>query len=399
VQLKTLVEKYGIVCIILIILFLHFVVISFPRNATVFDEVYYVQSAKDSLTLNATNLEHTPLSKLMYGISILTLGDNSYGWRAVPVLCSVLSLYVVFLLARRYTSTSKALLASTLLGFETLFFVNTSIAILEAPAILFSLLGLLLFLSKSYKSSALIFGLAFLCKETTLLIPIAILIYKLVSQFKFKTSYIKPVVLFVSIFLITSLGGLALYDVTYHPTLPSGRVLSNPVDNIFYITSYFGSTTERTWNEAVNHRPAWTWILPFPETFNPPIYRYDTVYTSSHQVLFNVTWTSMQSLPIAFMFLPLIGVCLFNIKKGVKTYYSILSISLLLTTYVPWLFFGTKLLFNYYFLLTIPFICLSMPLLWDAIPNRKMRIAFIAIQLILTLVLFIYYFPINLVGR
>jgi hypothetical protein len=409
---KNLVKTYGIFFLLFIILFLHIAVISFPSHDTVFDEVYYLQSARDSNNLNATNLEHTPLSKILYGVSILTIGENALGWRIVPVICSVLSILFIYLISKNFMSPRKALFVSSLLAFETLFFVNTSIAILESPAIMFSLLGFYMFLTKYNKLSAVVFGLAFLCKETTILIPIALMIYTTTSSLTFK-KYLKPLlgytlIIFSLLFITTSVVGLAIYDQVYHPTLPSGHVLSNGVDNILYITSYFGQTTQRDWSEVAIHRPAWTWTLPFPETFHPPMYRDVTVYhrvqvggepgitVTSEVVFFKVEWFSMQSLPIALMFFPIIIICLWNIKRKVKVSYSLLSLSLLLTTWTPWLLLGTKALFNYYFVLTIPFICFSMPLLWDTVKNDKVRHSLMAIQFILVLVFFIYYFPINL---
>jgi 4-amino-4-deoxy-L-arabinose transferase-like glycosyltransferase len=403
-MLKSL-DKYGIILLLFTILFLHVVVISFPSHDTVFDEVYYLQSARDSNQLNATNLEHMPLSKIMYGISILAFGDSAIGWRIIPVFCSVLSVLFIYLIAKKFVSVKKALLVSFLLSFETLFFVNTSIAILEAPMILFSLIGLYFFFNKNYKLSSLQFGIAFLCKETAILLPIAILIFKFIH---FEKSYLKKFAVVAIIFTVTVVGSLAVYDVVYHPILPSGRVLTNPAENFMYMLSYFDSKTQRDWSEVAVHRPAWTWTLPFPETFKPPMYRDVTIYhlvsagndgaviISREEIFFKVQWYSMQSLPIAFMYLPLIAVCLWNIKRKVKESYSLFSLTWLLSSYVPWLFLGNHLLFNYYFVLTVPAICFSMPLLWDSIPNRKLKLAFVAVQCILVLISFVYYFPINL---
>src|SRR4029077_6098975 len=77
----------------------------------------------------------------------------------------VAAVWAMYELALVFFSKEKALLAASLLGFETLFFIHTSLLLLEGPPILFALLGFLAYFKKHYYISAICFGLSVLSKE------------------------------------------------------------------------------------------------------------------------------------------------------------------------------------------------------------------------------------------
>ena len=125
---------------------------SFPSESGdyVFDEAYHVPAAKDLLNLVPSNLEHPFLGKLWGSIGIYLFGNDFFGWRIFYVVIGVLTVWAFYELALNFFSKEKALFAASMLGFETLFFIHTSLDLLEGPPIFFALLGFLAYFKKRY---------------------------------------------------------------------------------------------------------------------------------------------------------------------------------------------------------------------------------------------------------
>src|SRR5579883_2880617 len=153
--------------LLLLLLGLHLFAMSFPNGSDqyVFDEAYYTTSAKDLLGLIPNNLEHPFFGKIWGAIGIYLFGNDFFGWRIFYVIIGTLAVWVFYEVARVFFSKEKALFAAAFLGFETLFFIHTSLLLLEGPPILFGLLGFLCYFKKRYYLSAFSFGLSIISKE------------------------------------------------------------------------------------------------------------------------------------------------------------------------------------------------------------------------------------------
>ncbi len=160
-------SSFNIGHLLLILLGLHLFAMSFPSGSGdyVFDEAYYVPAAKDLLNLVPSNLEHPFFGKLWGAIGIYLFGNDFFGWRIFYVVIGVLTVWAFYELALNFFSKEKALFAASMLGFETLFFIHTSLDLLEGPPIFFALLGFLAYFKKRYYWSAAAFGLSILSKE------------------------------------------------------------------------------------------------------------------------------------------------------------------------------------------------------------------------------------------
>lgn len=124
-----------------------FIGLGFPRRRY-FDEsfysvdaCYYVLSPRRCGTGSAfadTSPVHPPLGKYLIGAGIEVFGNDAIGWRAVPALAGVLTVGVLFVLARRLTgSTATATFASGLLAIDLLHIVHSRIAMLDVFLTLF----------------------------------------------------------------------------------------------------------------------------------------------------------------------------------------------------------------------------------------------------------------------
>jgi predicted membrane-bound dolichyl-phosphate-mannose-protein mannosyltransferase len=175
------VKKVNVVHILLFVLACHLFIMSTP-DTFAFDESHYVPAAKNTVNFIAANAEHTPLSKVVIGWSIQMFGDWWFGWRITPVLFSTLTLLFVYLISKEFMNRKYSLFAAAFIGFDMLFFINGSIAILDAQAVFFAVAGVWLLLKKRYAYSAVFFGVGILSKETSVLITL-LKIHRLVQSF------------------------------------------------------------------------------------------------------------------------------------------------------------------------------------------------------------------------
>ena len=120
------------------------------------DEIYYVPAAQALLAgekcgpyLDNCNLEHPFLSKAIIAAGIAIFGNNDFGWRFFEVLLGTVSVPVLFAICWSLTRDSTlSLFAAFLLAFETLFFVQSSIAVIDIQMIFFALLAFIVYLAK-----------------------------------------------------------------------------------------------------------------------------------------------------------------------------------------------------------------------------------------------------------
>jgi dolichyl-phosphate-mannose--protein O-mannosyl transferase len=130
---------------------LRFVRLSVPDHI-VFDETYYAKDAcwfvNTSEQLCEISAEqsnvHPPLGKWLIAIGIRIFGYDSFGWRVAAAVAGTLTIVVLYLLARKLLrSTLAATLASGLLAFDLLHFVQSRISMLDIFVPLFGIAAIL----------------------------------------------------------------------------------------------------------------------------------------------------------------------------------------------------------------------------------------------------------------
>lgn len=118
----------------------------------IFDEVYYARSGEEYLKhIGQFEYTHPPLTKLIITLSMILFGglqhgDNAYGWRFLNVVVGALTVGLIYLFAKRLTSsTFFACVAAGLLLFDGFHFVQSRIATPEITVAFFSLCTLYAF--------------------------------------------------------------------------------------------------------------------------------------------------------------------------------------------------------------------------------------------------------------
>lgn len=455
IKAKHILSKFNIGHLLLISLVLHMFVISFPSdNGMIFDEAHYVPSARATLNLQAANAEHMPLAKIVIAISIGIFGDYWFAWRFPIVLMCIASLYVFYLIAKRFMSKKYALIATAFLSFDVMFFVHGSIFILDMPAILFGLLGMERYFAKSYKWSAVAFAVSFLMKELGLFFLFATILYHVFTnihlhrQHKIKTPEgfkspngfkevskvskylnLKKLGVFFFILILVAGGGLWVYDIVYKPAtgttvwqsvsntvvvnetgipvttlttinnVTSQSLITNPIAHIQFALNYFTGLVPAIETAEKDLRQPWTWILPIGNIFNSPVY-FGVVTTTGTVSKSIIAWTSQISPFVEYMLVPLFIFSLYMIiRKKDALKQGILSIAWILSSYMPWLILGLfiqRMTFNYYFIYTIPSLALGIPYMWSVVKSTKVRDTCMILHLILTIVFFFVFFPITI---
>jgi len=242
-------SNFAILVLILFSLSLRLLIVNFPspepgeryyETGFVFDEVYYVKAARLLFKGESTNHEHPPLVKMLILIGILIFGDNPLGWRFFSILSSSISIGLLYLLmlnimGNRFKSFSAALL----FAFDIMAFNIGQIGMLDAVTLMFILAASIMLVKERYDSSGLLFGLALLCKLSSIF-SLGILFFPLAKRI-FKNGKIRVKTIFewlimaVRIVLMASvvfLVGLWIYDVAY------GVFSGSPLNHLNYMFNY-----------------------------------------------------------------------------------------------------------------------------------------------------------------
>ncbi|WP_338864997.1 glycosyltransferase family 39 protein [Myxococcus stipitatus] len=257
-------HDWALVGLVAAVFLLHLIIIDQPPTSYVFDEAHYVPAAKCLFDGTVCNEEHPPLAKVFIALSIQMFGDCGFGWRLPSVFAGSFTLVLVYLLTRRFTDSRVALLAAFLLGFENLWFVHSSIAMLDIPAFFFAVLGIYLFTGQRWRLSGVALGLGMLAKGVVAMVFIALVLYVLVNQEQWRSKAALKATTRAGFSVgipaaLTFLAGLGIYDIVY-------RASPNPLHHIASMASYHQAIGSPGMSDSVHPL---RWFSGFP---NSPYY-------------------------------------------------------------------------------------------------------------------------------
>ena len=138
----------------------------------VFDEVYYVDGARDLLKYgvevdgaNPEFIVHPPVGKWLIASGIKLFGDSEFGWRfASAVFATLLILLFARLVHVLFYSPLLTALGAALMALDGLLLVHSRTALLDLFLTFFTLLGVLLWHRNRHIWAGIAFGLAIGCK-------------------------------------------------------------------------------------------------------------------------------------------------------------------------------------------------------------------------------------------
>ena len=433
--------------ILLMSLVLHAFVIAQPQFLQMWDESIFLEITRDFLRGEDHTPYQLPGSSFFVASAISVFGDNWFSWRSPSVLFGLLSLLVFNRILCRFTSEKNALLATTILSFDTIFFVHSTLFLRDIPLMFFGLFSFYLYLKKRYYLCALSLGFAFLLKETAIffLIFTAIYHFGVTKPWKGNTKNVKTVGIFLGIVSAAFLLPLWIYDIVYNPIIyepmfptvksPDGRdvgigypkvrvmesrgyvqqnpvgVITNPIEHlgIFLNEGYLTSEVYnvKNWNTVHTNFP-WGWVIPLPppERGNSLGWVSEKPFEETYEGIlhkgkvFGIKWRGDPNLSLWIVgFWSSVALILYSaIKRQNRT--MLFLGSGIVSTYVPYLFLSLsgRIMFPYYFILTIPFVSLGIVLTLDLIKNEKARIFSKTAFLAAVVGWFVWFYPLQILN-
>ncbi len=235
----------------LAVLAMHLSILGVPQEP-MFDEQHYVIDAR--AVVDGSGMlrpEHPPLAQLTIASGIWLFGDNPFGWRVFSVLFGTAGVVLLYLVCEKLGMSRQAsLIASFLVAFENLSFVQASIAMLDVYSVTFMLAAFWLYLRRSYAWSGVAICLSTLCKLTGALTLPVIAIHWLVIRRD------RPIHFGLSMALAPLLFFQSMPLLDY---LATGHFI-NPVVRITRMLTLSGSITFATTPHPYLSRP-WEWIV------------------------------------------------------------------------------------------------------------------------------------------
>jgi predicted membrane-bound dolichyl-phosphate-mannose-protein mannosyltransferase len=258
-------EYFWLCVIVVATLACHFIIVN-QVHELILDEQHYVKDARYIIENHQTERqEHPPLGKLLIVAGIKIFGDNPMGWRFFPIVCGTASIVLFYFLCRRLDmSRETSNIATFLLAFENLTFLQASVAMLDVFLLPFMIGAFLLYMNRKYISSGIFIGLSALAKLDGALAAPVIFIHWVFSRQR--RSWWFFLAAFFSILAFVELMIPLDYLITR-----SFHNLADPLHRIQTMLSLTGSLTfanvqhpnlSRPWEWLISYKPMAYYIMP-----------------------------------------------------------------------------------------------------------------------------------------
>lgn len=375
----------------------------------IFDEIYYVDGARDLLRygveVSGSKPEfvvHPPLGKWLIGSGIKIFGDNAFGWRITSAFVGSCMILLIARIAHiLFRDNFLTTLASLLMAVDGLALVHSRTALLDNFLAFFILLATYLFLKRRYWWTGLVLGCALATKWSALYFVIAFGIIGLYRAFTHHTGkhLMKPTIqraiqfgfIPLCIYLFSWIGWFLSdrgWDRHY-----SKNVLSS---FIYYHQQMLAFHTGLVEKHSYQANP-WSWLI----MARPTSFFYETPKgcgsaSCSQEILALGTpllwWLGtiavivVIGLWIRSLFLRQLEPALTIIVTGIAA------------GYLPWFFFQRRTVFSFYAIAFEPFVLLALVYCVRALILKYGRTGEFLTAAFVTLIIlnFIYFLPLYL---
>jgi dolichyl-phosphate-mannose--protein O-mannosyl transferase len=337
----------------------------------IFDEVYYVDGARDYLKygvevtgVDSEFIVHPPVGKWMIALGIKIFGDNPLGWRFMTALVGSLMILVIALIAHRlFYSPILTALAAGLMAIDGLALVHSRTALLDNFLAFFILCATYLFLLRRYWWAGLFLGLALATKWSALYF---IVIFGAIALYRAFTHHTGRDLIRPSISRIASFGALpiAVYITSWWGWFASSRgwdrnYSDNPLTSfIYYHQEMLNFHTGLSEKHPYQANP-WSWMV----MGRPTSFFYETPTSCgadacSQEVLALGTpllwWAGTIAVAVVIGFW--IRALLHRNIDPAQT----IIVAGISAGYLPWFFFQQRTVFNFYAIVFEPFVILAL---------------------------------------
>ena len=362
--------RIGVGAIALFALVLRLFNLGTPKGF-IFDEVYYVDGARDYLKygveVTGTDPEfvvHPPIGKWLIALGIKIFGDNEFGWRFMGALLGSLMVILIALIAQRlFRSAFLTICASALIAMDGLALVHSRTALLDIYLSFFVLLATYFFVMRWHWRTGLALGLAVATKWSGLYFLALFAVIAIYRVFALHTGreLIKPT---LKSFAQYALVPITVYFSSWIGWFASSRGWardhsSNVITSFFhYHSQMLGFHTSLVEKHSYQANP-WSWIvMGRPTSFYYQSPKSCGADNCAQEVLALGTpflwWVGAIALAVVF------GFWIRSLAQ--KRYEPSLNIIVAGMTagYLPWFFFQERTVFSFYAIVFEPFLILAI---------------------------------------
>jgi len=383
----------------------------------VFDEVYYVDGARDFLHhgVEVTGsgpefIVHPPVGKWLIALGIKLFGNHEFGWRISVAVAGALTIYLVGRIAQRlFVTPWLSTLASLLMAFDGLNLVHSRTSLLDLFLTLFVLLAVLSWLKGHYWRTGIWFGLACGTKWSGIyfLVAFALLtvyrdreriqpFFRLLAK-RFAQFFIVPVITYLATWtgwFMTTRG----WDRQWADSHPSsfGFIPRSLRSLWHYHAEILNFHRTLTQHHTYQANP-WSWLV----MGRPTSFYYGTPTACggpkncSQEVLALGTpllwWLGTLALAVVF------GFWIKGIANGTPDFVSGFILLGIVAGYLPWFFFQGRTVFTFYAIVFEPFVVLALVYCAKKFlgvpPWPKKKKLIVAIFVLLIAINFLYFLP------
>lgn len=377
-------------------------------DALVFDEIYYVDGAKDLLRYGVEVegaqpefIVHPPIGKWLIGAGIEIFGDNSFGWRIVGAVLGTLMIVLVALIAHElFHSKALTVLASALMSLDGLALVHSRTALLDNFLAFFILLAAYFFIKERHWLTGLCLGLALGTKWSA---AYFVLVFGAIAIYRVFTSASGKLLLKPTAITATQFGLLPVivYLFSWTGWFRSDRGWdrdwsSNPITSfIYYHKQMLQFHTGLTDKHSYEANP-WSWlVMGRPTSFFYESPKGCGADACAQEVLALGTPLLWWSATIAvFVVVGIWGKSL--LQRRIDPALTLI-VSGIAAGYLPWFFFQKRTVFSFYAIVFEPFLILALTYcawLWlEKAKNKRVAISLISVIFIAIALNFIYFMP------
>jgi dolichyl-phosphate-mannose-protein mannosyltransferase len=391
-------QYFALAVLVLASVLLHLSVITNPQE-TIFDEAHYVIDARRILNGEGTErVEHPPVAKVLIVTGMKLFGDNPWGWRTPSLLVSTIGLVLFYSICRKLRAPHRvAFLSTFLLTFENLSFLHAGMAMLDEFVVFFMICAFWFYLKGLERKSALFnewwffmaiaIALSALSKLSGALSALPIGLHWLLSGYKRPQAtnelepenknifsrfgrivdgyvYSLPFILYALLVPVFFLGLMSIFDwIIWQRWI-------NPVDQFVNMSSLTSSIKFTGYTAPLPSRP-WEWLLSPTNSFS--LYQYLFTRGQLEIQILGYDWppygphmTGMTSPTIFLSTLAAIPYAMRRAFKGSNP--ALFALCWFLGAWFIWVplsLITDRVSFSFYYLPSVPALCLAAALLFD----------------------------------
>jgi len=337
----------------------------------VFDEVYYVDGARDLLKygvevdgLKPEFIVHPSIGKWCIALGIKIFGDNEFGWRITAAIAGTLIILIAARISHElFYSPFLTAITAALMACDGLLLVHSRTALLDLFLTLFVLTATYFWFRQQFWYAGIFFGMALATKWSALYF---IALFGFVTLYRLfrDRSAVEPIRTFGIRILQFGFLPLVIYVSSWIGWFVSGRgwdrtYATNPISSlIYYHKQMLDFHTSLVEKHAYQANP-WGWlIMKRPTSFFYESPKGCGSNNCAQEVLALGTPVLWWSATIALFVL--VGYGLWQLyRKSVDSKLTFILLGII-AGYVPWFFFQKRTVFSFYAIVFEPFLILAL---------------------------------------